>query len=129
MVLGELDLRKVFAIALGVICALVIGAIVVIWSGGPPFAPTEVLVENNRAESIVVELADGRAWEVPPDGWGPAERVPFGTRATIYTAMCERIADVTFKRGSGFIVSVDEPPREVAFGDINVTTTPHLGCT
>lgn len=126
--LREPDFAKGFALGIAVVVTVVTIAISVWLSGGPLGAPTKVLVENDRAVPVVVQLGDGRAWEVPADSWGPAVDVDFGTRATIYTATCERIADVVFHRGSGFIVNRDGTVEEVTFGDISFTTAPHHGC-
>ena len=122
------DLRKGIALALALVLGVLVITIAVVWSGGPPFARAEVIIENNRSEPVVIELEDGRAWEVPPDGWGPTVEVEPGTRGTIYTAVCEPIAEVRFKRGGGFIVNVDEV-RDVSFSDITTTYVEHPGCT
>jgi hypothetical protein len=97
-------------------------------SGRPPFAPAEVIIENNLAIPVIVELADGRAWEVPPDGWGPTVQVEPGTHGTIYTADCVPIKEVMFERNGGFIVNLDGV-REFSFSDIVTTTVEHAGCT
>src|SRR5690348_14257260 len=89
--------------------------------------PAEVLVENNRPAPIIVQLQDGRAWEVPSDGWGPGGVVEPGTRGTIYTRDCVVIASVTFERNGGFIVNPDDV-KPFSFTDINITTVEREPC-
>jgi len=123
------EFRKGFGLGLMLVLAA-LGGLGVLWLLVPHGAGY-ALVENDRAEAVILQLEnpDGRAWSIPPGGFGPSVEVDAGTKARIFTTACVLIQDVMIHAGfQGFVLGRDGSIVEMPFGDITFDAQSHAGC-